>query len=318
VNTEDLIAYLDGESSPQDQDGIERDLANDPAALAVFRSLCRQRLMLAETLRSAAAAPQRARFHFRWQVAAATLLFAATFTALWMRPHGVRDTEPRVLHGRVLVAGAAVQSLPPGALAEIPADSTAELGLPDGSTVALLPSSRAILHGVPGSSREIVELRRGTARIQAPKGDGVVRINTAFGNMTVRGAGFSVELVPGRNRGGTSMESLLALVVSVLAGNVQVDVAGKMHVVAAGEVRVIGADGSAANSLAEFMAFQDKDKEKDGDKDEKEDKEKKGKKKGDKGEKKDKKDKKEDGDDKDEKKGKDNEKGEKGKKDKDD
>jgi hypothetical protein len=313
VNTEDWIAYMDGESSPQAQDGIERDLVRDPAALAVFRSLCRQRLMLAETLRATAAVPQRPAFRLRWQVAAATLLFAATVTALWMRPHGPQDAAPRVLHGRVLVAGAAVQSLPAGALAEVPADSTAELGLPDGSTVALLPSSRAILHAVPGSSREIVELRKGTARIQAPKGDGVVRINSAFGTMIVRGAGFSVELVPERNRGGTSMESLLALVVSVLAGNVQVDVAGKVHVVAAGEVRVIGADGSAANSLPEFMAFQDK--EKDGDKDDKEDKEKKGKKKG---EKKDKKDKKEDGDDKDEKKGKDNEKGEKGKKDKDD
>jgi hypothetical protein len=308
VNSEEWIAYLDGESPPEAQDEIERDLARDPAALAAFRSLCRQRLMLAETMRGATTPPERAPFRLRWQVAAAMLLFAATVTAVWMRDTGNPDS--RVVQGRVFVAGAPVQSLPAGALAEIPGDSGAELALPDGSTVALLPSSRALLQGVPGSSREIVELRWGTARIRAPKGDGEVRVQPALGTMTVRGAGFSVELVPERNRGGRSMESLLALVVSALVGDVQVDVAGKIQIVAAGEVRVIGTDGTAAKSLPEFMAFQEKDKEKDGDKDE--GKEKKGKKKGDKKDKKEK-----DDDDKEEKDGKDKDK-EKGKKDKDD
>jgi ferric-dicitrate binding protein FerR (iron transport regulator) len=304
LNSEDWIAFLDGESSPQVEDKIERDLARDPIAMTRFRALCRQRLMLAETLKATAAPPQGAPFRLRWQVAAAMLFFAVSVTAVWMR--GAGNAVSRVVQGRVLVAGTPVESLPAGALAEIPGDSTAEIALPDGSTVALLASSRALLHGVPGCSREIVELRRGTARIRAPKGDGEVRIKPALGTMTVRGAGFSVELVPEPNRGGRSMESLLALVVSALVGNVQVEVAGKILVIPAGEVRVIGADGAVANSLPEFVAFQEKDKEKDGDKGEKEDKEKKGKKKGDKKDKKEK-----DDDDKEEKGGKDKEKGNK-------
>jgi hypothetical protein len=304
VNREEWIAYLDGESSPQAQEEIERDLARDPSSLSEFRALCRQRLMLAKSLRAAPAPPQRATFRMRWQVAAAMILFAVSVAALWIR--SAEHADSRIVHGRVLVAGTPVQCLSAGVLAEIPGDSTAEIALPDGSTITLLPSSRAMLLGVPGSSRAIVELRKGTARIRAPKGDGEVRIQPSLGSMTVHGAEFSVELVPERNRGGRSMESLLALLVSALVGNVQTDVDGKIQVVAAGEVRVIGAGGVVAKSLAEFMAFQEKDKEKDGDKGEKEDKEKKGRKKG------DKKDKKErDDDDKDEKDGKNKEKGKK-------
>jgi ferric-dicitrate binding protein FerR (iron transport regulator) len=304
VNSEDWIAYLDGELSPEAQAEVERELARDPARLGGFRALCRQRVMLAETLKAAPRmmAPRKSPFRLRWQIAAATLLFAATVAALWLK--SPPSATSRVVHGSIQVAGAPVRSLPADTLAETPSNSAVELALPDGSSVALLPATRAILRGVPGSSRQFVELRKGTARVQSLKGDGEVRTSPALTKFTVRGAGFSVELVPEPFQGGTSMESLLALVVSALVGNVQVDLAGKIQVVPAGEIRVIGADGMVAKSLPEFVAFQDE--KKDSEKDEKEGKEKKGKKKGDKKDKKDKKDK-EDDDDKNEKKGKDNE-----------
>ena len=96
------------------------------------------------------------------------------------------------------------------------------------------------------------------------------------------------------------MESLLALLITVLAGDVQVDVAGSTHFLAAGEVRVFGADGAVANSLPEFLAAQDDEgKEKKGKKKEGGEEGKEGKKKM---------EKKEDDDDKEEKGKKDKEK----------
>ena len=45
------------------------------------------------------------------------------------------------------------------------------------------------------------------------------------------------------------MESLLALVVSVVLGNVQVDVAGRTQLVAAGESRAFAVNGAVANNV---------------------------------------------------------------------
>jgi anti-sigma factor RsiW len=301
VTSENLVGYLDGELAPEDQAEVERALMLDPEALALFRRLCRQRLMLAESLKAASAQPRRA-FRFRWQVAAAMILFAATITGIWFR----NDPGPRV--ATLSIDGKTVRTLTEQASIEIPAASTGRVDYPGGARVLLQPSTRARLHPAP-----VLDLRRGSATFRAPGGTGEARVDTDKGTMIVRGSEFSVELVRGPEEGGQSMESLLALVVSVLMGNVQVDAAGKTHVLAAGESRVFGADGAVANNLADFLALQDEKKEKD-EKKEGEDKEKKGKKKEKKeGEKKEKKGKEKEGDDddKDEKKGKDKEKGKK-------
>lgn len=304
MKVEDLIAYLDGECAPEELDEIERGLLLDPAALALLRRLCRQRLMLAEVLRAesprpetaaAKAPPPRLPFRLKWQVAAAVLLFAASVTALWLGPRRAQDSAPQVLRGKVVVDGSEVRTLPAGVPAEIPGDSGADIALGDGSTVALLRSSRVVFHGASGKLRQRVELKRGAARFGVRTGTEQFGVDTAFGTITVRGSEFSVELVPGRDKGGRSMESLLALVVSVLVGNVQVDVAGNTQLLAAGESRAFAADGTAANTLSELLAVQAQDGDK---KEGEEGKEKKGKKK---------KEKKEDGDEKEEKNGKDNE-----------
>ncbi len=304
MNCENLVAYLDGESSPQEREAVERELQSDPKAFALFRELCRQQLMLAEIGASPAAAPPVAdspRFRLRLQVVAAILLFAATITSVWLRS----GAGPHVVQGTVVVAGRPVRSIPMDTLLENPGPAPARIALRKGTTVALSPASSAVLHLEP----PFVELRKGTMEIREPSGTGEVRVATKNGLMIVRGSEFSVELVPGPAMGGQSMESLLALVVSVLMGNVQVDVAGKTQVVPAGESRVFGADGVMAISLSDLLAAQDEKEKKDGDKKEGEEKEKKGKKK-DKKEGKEKKEK-EDDDDKEEKNGKDNEKGKK-------
>lgn len=300
MSHEDWIGYLDGELSPDAENRVEGEILRDSATLADFRALCRQRLLLALSHRAPVleASVPRTPFLWRWQVAAATLLFAGTVAAV-LALQGSRGAIPRVLHGSLLVAGASARSLPANTLAETPGDASAELALPNDSTLTLSPSSRIVARPAPSGERAPIELRRGSALLSAPPGDGELRIPYDLGIMTVRGTKFSVERVPGRNKGGMDMESLLALVVSALLGNVQAEVAGKIVVIPAGQIRVIGTDGAVAGSLPEFVALQDE--KKDG---EKEDgKEKKGKKKGDKKDKKDKKEK--DDDDKDEKEGKD-------------
>jgi ferric-dicitrate binding protein FerR (iron transport regulator) len=303
VIPEDLVAFLDGELSPAEQESIERDLSADPVALAILRELCRQRLMLAERWASPAAAPPLRwgpRFRVRWQVFVATLLFAASIMAVWLG----RDAEPRVVRGTLLVSGAPVRSAAVGELLVNPGPTSAELRLREGALLTLLPGASAVLRHAP----EFVELVRGAALLRVSGGTGEVRVDTRSGTMMVRGSEFTVELVPGPDLGGQSMDSLLALVVSVLGGQAQVEAAGKAQVVVAGESRVFGVNGAVADTLASFLAAQDEKEKKDDEKKEGEGKEKKGRKK-DKKEGKEKKEKEDDDRD---------EKGGKGKKDKDD
>ena len=71
------------------------------------------------------------------------------------------------------------------------------------------------------------------------------------------------------------MESLLAIVVSVLAGSVQVDVAGHSTQVSAGETRAFAADGAVAGSLLQLLPAQERDR-KEGEKEKEKDKKKDG------------------------------------------
>ena len=226
---------------------------------------------------------------------AATLLFAASVLAVWQVG---QDAKLRVVSGTVLVAGRPADSIPTGVQMTNPGPSSAQIELRGGAVLALLPGSSAVFRLAP----EFVEVERGAARIRVREGTEEVRILMKNGTIRVRGSEFSVELVPGSHKGGQSMESLLALVVSVLVGQAEVEMAGLTKVVAAGESRVFGADGVVAETLPAFLAAQDEKEKKGDEKKEGEGKEKKDKKK-DKKEGKGKKEK-EDDDDKDEKGGK--------------
>jgi ferric-dicitrate binding protein FerR (iron transport regulator) len=137
----------------------------------------------------------------RIPLAAAAVLFGAIIATLLFRPH-------------------------PGA--------TTEYVLEDGSRVTLAPQAEALL---PGGG--ILDLRRGRASFVMPGQSRPLKVVTPIGTVTARGAEFSVEL---RNRaeskGEARMETLLALVVAVIAGNVRVDVAGTATALTAGETRV--------------------------------------------------------------------------------
>lgn len=252
MRAEDLILYLDGECPPEAQEKIERGLLSDPAALALFRRLCRQRLMLAQILgrRGAGAAPPAPpRFRVPWQMAAAAALFGATLLALWTRPDPATPPGPRVLRGEVFAGGRPTRHIPPRIPVDVPAGSSADLLMKDGSELLLHPLSQVIFHGPAEGAREILELGRGTAGFRVREGAEPLRLRTPAGTVEVGGAEFSVELVPDADPAGKPMVSML---VRVAAGRVRIDLAGRTHEVGAGEARAFRADGATSGSLKEL------------------------------------------------------------------
>ena len=180
------------------------------------------------------------------------LLFAFTVTALWLRQDPGPPPGSSVVRGQVFAAGRPIRHIPPGTPVEVSAGSTAEIRLQDGSEVVLHLLSQAVFHGPAEGVRELVELRRGKAEVRVSEGKEPILIRTSAGTLAVRGARFSVELVPDADPKGKPMESMLVRVASILADTVRIDVASGAHSLLAGETRAFRADGAVANSLREL------------------------------------------------------------------
>jgi ferric-dicitrate binding protein FerR (iron transport regulator) len=111
--------------------------------------------------------------------------------------------------------------------------------LGDGSRVIVAAGSEALF---PGARQDSLELRRGSARFRLARESKSFRVVTPIGKVTAQGAEFSVELQSRVDaKGEAPMETLLALVVTVIAGNVQVDAAGASTALTAGETHVFAA-----------------------------------------------------------------------------
>ena len=156
-----------------------------------------------------------------------------------------------------------------------PTAPPADYVLADGSRITLAPQAEAFM---PGAG--LVDLRRGAATIRMPGTSQALTVATPLGTITARGAEFMVDLRrPADTKGDAPMETLMALVVSVLAGDVQVDVAGATTLLKAGETRTFAAaqdndDGEKGQKGKNEKGKQnDKD---DGDKEDGKKKEKKG------------------------------------------
>ena len=246
MRTEDLLLYLDGECPPEAQEEIERGVLTDPAALALFRRLCRQRLMLAQTLRrkgTEEGPAARRRHRMPWQPAVAAALFAATLLALWTRP---APAGPEVLRGEVFAGGRATRRIPPGIPVEVAAGSTAVLLCEDGSKVTLQGLSQAVFLGPSNGVRGLLDLARGTAAVRVREGAVPFRVRTPAGTLDVGGAEFTVELVADAGPPGKPLPGMR---VRVVAGQVRIDAAGRTQEVGAGDARAVRADGATADSL---------------------------------------------------------------------
>jgi hypothetical protein len=195
---------------------------------------------------------------------AASLVFGTTIWALW----STQAPQVRLLEGSITVSGRPEAALRPDLPFENTAPDRALVGLGRESTAELLPGSRAVWRRNP----DRLELLAGKARFKSHGGSAPLRVDVSTRSITARASEFWVELLREPLKGESSMEPLLAILVSCWTGPVQVDWAGHSLLVPAGESRAIGADGTVAASLSDLLSPQDKDEKKGKDDDKEDDK----------------------------------------------
>lgn len=251
-----LERWQDGEASGEERRELERSLRADPGLRRllvnrVLQDVYLYRRYAAEGVARAAFAPR----HRAWErVAVAALAVAASLAIAFLLLRG--EATPKVLSGDARVEDSRI---------DVDGPLPAVLRLAGGTRATLQPSSVAV-------AREgTFKLERGGGRFRVERGAVPFRIITSVGTIGASESEFSAELRPGAKKGERNMSSLVALVVSVLSGSVEVKVDGKTLALAAGESREF--------ALVPALG-QDKEKEKEKDDDGKEKKEGKGKKEG--------------------------------------
>ena len=128
-------------------------------------------------------------------------------------------------------------------------DEPVVVALSDGSRAVFLPRSEAVLRGPVGDLRQVVSLSRGGASFQVEKGRRQFRVETPLGDVTVLGTEFEVRLqdiYPTEGDDEMLIRSFVTLAVLVTAGQVEVEVNGRRHLLSAGESHVFGQDRERA------------------------------------------------------------------------
>jgi ferric-dicitrate binding protein FerR (iron transport regulator) len=252
--------YLDQLASPAETAELGRCLAADPALADAFARASRTDAGLVERFTEQCAIDRADRFLARPTVGprhrafpaplvglAAAVLFLAAALGLY---HWLGEREPLrhdVVAGRVLVDGIESESIPDGAAVEVGDDSAAVIRLADGSMAELAPSSQAVIHGRMRRGGAVFELTRGGGDFQVEHTDGRFRVDTPVGKVTALGTEFSVELRPPTLDEGADMSKkvALALIVAVMAGNVEVKYGNARYALGIGDNRVYADKKSA-------------------------------------------------------------------------
>lgn len=150
-----------------------------------------------------------------------------------------------MISGPVLVDGSQTGRIVEGAPAVVWGDAPAVIRLSDGSQAQLAPESEVVVHGGGAAARQVVELRNGSGSFHVPKGERQFRVDTAVGSVTSAGTDFSIDFLFSHAEGDEDVRiipaSIAALVVSVAAGIVQVDVQDRSFTLSSGESRVFAA-----------------------------------------------------------------------------
>jgi hypothetical protein len=258
--TQELIdRYLNGQSSADELAELNRALEADPIAAArlwagaEIDSLLESHFQEAprrEQLEQALyrlSRPSLASSYTAWVVAASILLLLGG-AAFWrLRP----VVEPRydVLAGQVLVEGLPTNRIVEGESIVVGGASPAVIRLADGSQAELDPESEVVVHDGDAATRQIVELRNGSGSFRVPKGDRGLRVETAIGTVTSTDTQFSIDFLHSHAEGDEGVRliptGIAALVVSVAAGIVQVDVQDQSFTLSSGESRVFAAAQNA-------------------------------------------------------------------------
>jgi ferric-dicitrate binding protein FerR (iron transport regulator) len=168
-------------------------------------------------------------------IAAALVIGVGLVLLLRTSPKTAND----VLSGKVLVNGVRAMQIPDGAGIKVEQDKPAVVRLADGSRIELAPTSAAVIRRRSTSARQGVELTQGGGKFLVQKGEERFRVDTPVGSVTALGTEFSVEIRAAKRKkavvDGATIKIPLELIVSVSAGKVQVDVAGKSYPLSFGQ-----------------------------------------------------------------------------------
>jgi len=179
-------------------------------------------------------------------VAAAALVLLVGGAGLWLALRDTTPSEPHVLSGHVLADGALVTRVPEGAAVRVGDAGSAVIRLTDGSRATFDAASEAVLHGRTEARRQLVELRDGGGLFEVAKDGGSFEVRTPLGRVTALGTAFTVRLLAGpegEREGPKAGRGHGGLLVAVRAGAVEVEFAGRTHVLRGGQSRRFAREG---------------------------------------------------------------------------
>lgn len=242
-----LDRFLGGEATREEQAELETLLRGDAAK----RRRLAERLLLEVHLYKAFAgiAPvQRApislarfqRFVPAAWAAAVLLLALSAWLIFYAYPGRRGGTQGVVESGQVRAGNATIAHIAPEVPFAVAGPDVAVIRLPDGTRAELDPGSQAIVHAQAGAARPTVELLQGGGKFEVPPGQGQFRVDTPLGTVTVLGTVFAVRL-----------QQAASLQVAVVSGKVQVQCAGKLRMLTAGESGSFPESNDKPNRVAE-------------------------------------------------------------------
>jgi hypothetical protein len=173
----------------------------------------------------------------RMLVAAAVLAAVVGGLMYWLvaPESGVYAVET----GRVLVDGVECRQVRAGAELEVLGEQSAVIHLPRGGLAELAPASKAVIYRRLPATGQVVALTEGCGEFRVQDGPDRFHVETPLGNISGGATQFFVGLRPAEKEGESLVaRHVAALIVAVIAGNVQVSHGNRNYALGRGDNRV--------------------------------------------------------------------------------
>ena len=173
----------------------------------------------------------------RWKRIAVAVLLLVTGAAIWSA-RNTGEGRPRLISGRVAVAGRDVAEIPENALFEVVGQDAAVIQLPGGARIELVGATRAAIRR--DANQFVVQLASGGGDFGVQPEQSSFRVETVLGVVTTHAGRFSLDLVTTlpEHVSPTVSFQLPRLVVVVAQGSVTVEHAGVSTTLSAGQEHI--------------------------------------------------------------------------------